>query len=114
MLARTHACWAASLSLSLGAQKYRLESPARNVKFCPGGVMDLLAFAENEDVVHVVDCRQWSRVQHLNAGCSEGHDISGICFTSGGSRLFVGLDHCVLSYELDAVARRSFASGALL
>ncbi|KAG2447859.1 hypothetical protein HYH02_007315 [Chlamydomonas schloesseri] len=92
--------------------KYRLNSACRNVKFSPG-VLDLMAFAEHEDLAHIVDVRQWSAVQHLNAGCGQGHDISGIAFSAASDRLWVGLDECVLAYELDTVARRAFGHGSL-
>ncbi|EFJ40600.1 hypothetical protein VOLCADRAFT_99573 [Volvox carteri f. nagariensis] len=92
--------------------KRRLATACRNVKFSPG-VLDLMAFAEHEDLAHIVDVRQWSQVQHLNAGCGQGRDISGISFTAGGDRLWVGLDDCVMSYDLDSVGRRAFAYGCL-
>ncbi|GFR47021.1 hypothetical protein Agub_g8705 [Astrephomene gubernaculifera] len=92
--------------------KYRLSTACRNVKFS-AGVVDLMAFAEHEDLVHVVDVRQWNSFQDLNAGCGQGHDISGISFPPSGDRLWVGLDDCVMSYELDTVARRTFGYGSL-
>ncbi|KXZ46711.1 hypothetical protein GPECTOR_41g675 [Gonium pectorale] len=90
----------------------RYTAAARNVKFCPG-VLDLLAVAEHEDLVHLLDSRMWSATQTLNAGCGQCHDISGISFSPSADRLWVGLDDCVLSYDLDTVGRRTFGHGSL-
>ena len=49
---------------------FLLPAACSNVKFSPG-VLDLMAFAEHEDLAHIVDVRQWSAVQHLNAGCGQ-------------------------------------------
>ncbi|GLI70916.1 hypothetical protein VaNZ11_015944 [Volvox africanus] len=98
-------------SLSL-VHRYQLTTACRNVKFSPG-VMDLMAFAEHEDTVHIVDVRQWANVQLLNAGCGQGRDISGISFAGAADRLWVGLDDCVMSYDLDTVGRRAFGYGSL-
>ncbi|GLC39290.1 hypothetical protein PLESTB_001574000 [Pleodorina starrii] len=107
----TLAVW--DIRAAAAVHKYRLTTACRNVKFSPGGVMDLMAFAEHEDMAHIVDVRQWSAVQNLNAGCGQGNDISGMSFAAGGDRLWVGLDNCVMSYDLDTVGRRAFGYGSL-
>jgi hypothetical protein len=47
------------------------------------------------------------------AGYSHQQDISGICFTPAGDRLYVGLDEYMMRYDIDTCARRSFGSVAL-
>ena len=50
---------------------------------------------------------------YVRALRSQGHDITGIAFAAASDRLWVGLDECVLAYELDTVARRAFGHGSL-
>ncbi|PNH06483.1 hypothetical protein TSOC_007176 [Tetrabaena socialis] len=44
---------------------------------------------------------------------ADGHDISGIAFSAAADRLWVGLDVCVMSYDVDTVGRRAFGHGSL-
>ena len=48
--------------------RFSLRSACRCIKFSPAP-LDLLAFSENEDVVHVVDMRRLNLMQDLDVSC---------------------------------------------
>ena len=59
----------------------------RNVQFSRGSCMDLMAVAEHEDFVHVVDARRWDLVQHVAVSGDSSNDIAGLCFDPRVGRL---------------------------
>ncbi|CAG8480122.1 4759_t:CDS:10 [Paraglomus brasilianum] len=96
-------------------QDSQTKGAARSVKFSPSGSVDLLMFSEHVSYVHLVDSRTFCERQTLRI-TPQHYDqhISGITFTPDSSRIFVGVEHSVLEYEVDTVLRRSFPAGSLI
>mmetsp|Transcript_5835 Transcript_5835/g.10323 ORF Transcript_5835/g.10323 Transcript_5835/m.10323 type:complete len:342 (+) Transcript_5835:2096-3121(+) len=90
----------------------------RCVKFASKGALDLLAFTEHTNYIHVVDMRadfsrrQSERLQHTRA-IQDVH-ISGFAFSNDGSSIYVGTEASIIRYSVDTVQRRSFADAAIL
>lgn len=86
----------------------------RNVRFAPAP-LDLLAFTEHRGRCHLADARVWPRQQVLHVGGLPElePDISGLAFSPCGSMLYVGLEEGIVSYEVNSIGRRSFASAEL-
>ena len=82
----------------------------RNVKFSPSP-LDLLAFSEHRGRCHIADSRVWSRQQiiHVSGVPDIEPDISGLCFSPTGNKLYVGREDCIMVYDIDTDGRRSFA-----
>eukprot|EP00803_Ostreobium_quekettii_P009927 evm.model.scf_862.7 EVM.evm.TU.scf_862.7 scf_862:60699-61708(-) len=93
--------------------KFACGAPCRSVKFS-AAPMDLMAFAEETDVVHLVDTRKWSQQQLLRVQGTTDMDISGVCFQPDATSLFVGLKDGIMRYDIDTVARRRFSEGSLI
>lgn len=67
--------------------KYRCNRAARNVKFAKGPI-DLLAVAEHQECVHLLDARKWEAVDDIKMqqmrpfrSTDDGLHISGMSFT---------------------------------
>ncbi|RCH84383.1 hypothetical protein CU098_006625 [Rhizopus stolonifer] len=64
---------------------------ARCVKFTQSGGVDLLAFTEHASHVHIVDARTFDEQQTLKiASTIYDAPLTGLCFSSDSSRMFVG------------------------
>mmetsp|Transcript_12249 Transcript_12249/g.26807 ORF Transcript_12249/g.26807 Transcript_12249/m.26807 type:complete len:349 (-) Transcript_12249:733-1779(-) len=89
---------------------------ARCVKFAPRGALDLLAFSEHVNYVHLVDTRgDMSRQQSFRIPSpTRDAPISGISFSPAGETLFVGTDSNILAYDVFTRSRRSFGCTSLL
>ena len=95
--------------------KFSTSLACRSLKFSRGPV-DLLAFAEHEENIHLVDARTFATRQTIRVG-SPGMDssnISGIAFFPDGSHIYAGLDDSISLYEIDTSMRRSFPQGCLI
>ncbi|CAG9463104.1 unnamed protein product [Pedinophyceae sp. YPF-701] len=95
--------------------RYRTEGACRDVKFS-SGPMDLLAFSEHTTRCHLVDARMLTRKQvlYLDDDDTGEPNISGISFTPGGERLFVGTEHSLAAFSIDTVRRRTLGNGGLV
>ncbi|MEW5302090.1 MAG: hypothetical protein WDW36_004900 [Sanguina aurantia] len=94
--------------------KHGFPAAVRSVKQAPG-VLDLLAVAEHQDVVHLVGRHAHVGVmQRLEVSHGRGHDISGIDFSHQGQKLYVGVDDGLVVFDVDVCARHSFASAELV
>ena len=96
----------------------KLQTPntcaCRVVKFS-SGLTDLMAFTEHFNRFHVVDARTFAYEQSCYVSSNEDQlDISGLCFTSDGSRLYTCTEEKVLAYDVDQTSRRSFPDGSLI
>ncbi|GJQ09536.1 hypothetical protein GpartN1_g1327.t1 [Galdieria partita] len=86
----------------------------RCVKFSPCGVLDLMAFTEHANFIHLVDIRDLSRTQLEFVGETERDiDIAGLCFSPQGDKLFVGSSQGIYAYHIGTAQRRSFGKGEL-
>ena len=86
----------------------------RVVKFS-SGLTDLMAFSEHFSRFHVVDARTFTYEQVVDVSPrDEQHDISGICFTPDGSKLYTCIEDSLLAYDVDQTSRRSFPDGSIL
>ncbi|KAF8055820.1 SPCC4G3.03 [Scenedesmus sp. PABB004] len=100
-----------------------LHTAARCLKFS-APPLDLLAVSEHEERVSLVDARRWDRRQVLrlsgaSPGASPGRggralDVSGLAFSPSGARLWVGLEECVMGYDVDSLTRRTFGTADIL
>ena len=61
------------------------KNACRVVKFS-SGLTDLMAFSEHHSRFHVVDARTFAYEQVVTA--SQERDISGLCFTPDGSKVY--------------------------
>lgn len=105
----------------------QLQTAARCIKF-GAAPLDMLAVSEHEERVTLVDARTWGSRQSLvlnpigvegsspsSPGSSgRGLDISGLAFTPSGSRLWVGMDGCCMSVDIDSVKRRTFGTASVV
>lgn len=64
---------------------------------------------------HLVDMRMWDRRQvlQLRGLLEEEPDISGLAFSPSGRRLYLGTEEGIAAYDVDVLARRCFAEGAV-
>lgn len=89
----------------------RLTTPsaARCVKFSPDP-LDLLAFTEHRNYLHLVDCRMWENRQIIKVrdDMHEDIDICGFDFSPCGSRLYVGTEDSIDVLEINRESRTSF------
>eukprot|EP00877_Chromochloris_zofingiensis_P008603 jgi/Chrzof1/3997/Cz13g16160.t1 len=95
--------------------KYRCNRAARNVKFAKGPI-DLLAVAEHQECVHLLDARKWEAVDDIKMqqmrpfrSTDDGLHISGMSFTPSSRRLWVAMADCCFSHDIDDRKRRTFA-----
>lgn len=98
-----------------------IQKGQRNAEVCrcvtwsssPG--TDLLAFSEHTSVVSLVDARSFHdrQILRLSPATSET-TITGVTFASDGRSLFVGLEPCIVEYQLDYRTRRCSPSIQLL
>ena len=95
--------------------KFYTSLACRSVRFSPAP-LDLLAFSEHRERIHIADSRMWPRQQIVNVGATAviEPDIAGFCFSPCGRRLFVGTDETLLMYNVDTSSRRSFAKAEIL
>ena len=110
-------------------QHPQVKGAVRSVKFSPSSSIDLLVFTEHCSYVNFVDARTFdpnftqrqslrlgsNSMNTLNStsGSTDVH-VSGLAFTPDSRSVFVGLEQCVLEFDVDTVARRSFAKGTLI
>eukprot|EP00887_Chlorella_sp_A99_P001147 scaffold14.g1147.t1 len=95
--------------------RYRTVQACRNVKFSPAP-LDLMAFTEHRSRCHAVDMRMWDRqpqVLQLRGPLGEEPDISGLSYSPSGRSLYVGTEDGIAAYDVDTLARRCFAEGAI-
>lgn len=108
------AVWDVRSSTRVALMRRPAGTACRNIKFSPGPV-DLLAFSEQKDAVHVVDARRWDAYQSLTDELAgQSASISGIAFSPRGTRLYVGLEAHILQYDIDTCARRRFGTYAII
>ena len=95
--------------------KFSTNLACRSLKFSRGPV-DLLAFAEHEENIHLVDARTFATWQTIRVGSPgvDSSNISGIAFFPDGSHIYAGLDDSISLYEIDTSMRRSFPKGCLI
>ncbi|KAL0489510.1 hypothetical protein AKO1_010508 [Acrasis kona] len=101
----------------------------RCVKYSCTSSVDLLAFAEHETYVHVVDARTYQDEQIVSvteengvdrisvfadSSLSSARDISGLSFSSNSSSLFVGTEEHLKEFKVDLMSRRIFVQGDLI
>jgi WD40 repeat protein len=83
-------------------------SAARCVKFSPQP-LDLLAFTEHRNHLHLVDCRMWESRQTIRAGNGGGDiDIAGFDWSPCGSTLYVGTEDAMDILQINCGSRTSF------
>jgi WD40 repeat protein len=84
--------------------RHRSLGACRTVKFCPG-VTGLMAFAEHENFVHIVDTRTNFSVSQLIRLSPSIHSqsISGLSFSPSSDKLFVGTRLSVFFCPSDGV-----------
>ncbi len=83
-------------------------SAARCVKFSPQP-LDLLAFTEHRNHLHLVDCRMWESRQTIKAGNGGGDvDIAGFDWSPCGSTLYVGTEDAMDILQINCGSRTSF------
>ncbi|QDZ21833.1 WD40 repeat domain-containing protein [Chloropicon primus] len=88
------------------------KTACRVVKFS-SGLTDLMAFSEHYSKFHVVDARTFAYEQVVNAGGAD-RDISGLCFTPNGSKVYLAIGDSLQSYDVDQTSRRSFPDGNII
>lgn len=87
-------------------------SAARCVKFSPQP-LDLLAFTEHRNYLHIVDCRMWESRQTIKA-CSSNSDsggevdIAGFDWSPCGRTLVMGTEDSLEILQVDCGSRTSF------
>ena len=64
--------------------RFSFRSACRCIKFSPAP-LDLLAFSENEDVVHVVDMRRLDVMQNLDVCCRAEAEAAAAAVAAGGA-----------------------------
>eukprot|EP00871_Galdieria_phlegrea_P003029 jgi/Galph1/3727/GphlegSOOS_G2382.1 len=95
-------------------QSHGFRGACRCVKFSPSSVLELLAFSEHTNYVHIVDLRNPSRRQILYSQSTErDENIAGFCFSPEGDKLFVGSNEGICEYDIDVLQRRSFGEGKM-
>jgi len=87
------------------------KNACRVVKFS-SGLTDLMAFSEHHSRFHVVDARTFAYEQVVTA--SQERDISGLCFTPDGSKVYSCIGDNLLAYDVDQTSRRSFPDGEVI
>lgn len=96
-------------------QSPQIKGACRNVKFSPGGSVDLLAFSEHVSYVNLVDARTFNQRQAIRvAPANNDMHISGIAFSPDADSIFVGMENQLLEYYIDTLARRTFAQGSII
>ncbi len=94
---------------SQAVAKLPCQSAARCVKFSPNP-LDLLAFTEHRNYLHLVDCRMWSNRQVIKVrdeGTQEV-DICGFDFSPCGSTLYIGTEDSIDILQINSGSRTSF------
>ena len=61
---------------------------------------------------HVVDARTFAYEQVVTA--APERDISGLCFTPNGSKIYSCIGDNLLAYDVDQTSRRSFPDGKII
>jgi hypothetical protein len=91
------------------AARIPCRSAARCVKFSPRP-LDLLAFTEHRNYLHLVDCRMWEGQQTIKVrdDSSREFDICGFDFSPCGSTLYVGTEDAIDILQIDSGNRTSF------
>lgn len=88
---------------------------ARCVKYAPLPSVDLLAFAEHENMVHMVDTRTFEQAQVVKvSSTSADKHISGLAFSSNCKSIFIGLEDALLQYHVNLLEQRMFAQATLM
>jgi hypothetical protein len=84
-------------------------SAARCVKFSPTP-LDLLAFTEHRNYLHLVDCRMWENRQLIKVRDDVNHeiDICGFDFSPCGSALYIGTEDSIDILQINSGSRTSF------
>uniref|UniRef100_A0A7S1TCY8 DUF2415 domain-containing protein n=2 Tax=Compsopogon caeruleus TaxID=31354 RepID=A0A7S1TCY8_9RHOD len=102
------------LALLESKQDSHAKGACRCVKFCPSSAIDLLVFTEHTNYAHVVDTRDFSRVQTV-ALCSFDRNVnlSGACFSPDSTRLYISTEHSIREYLVDSSGRRTFGDPSL-
>ncbi|WIA15831.1 hypothetical protein OEZ85_012586 [Tetradesmus obliquus] len=106
------------------ASRCLLPSAARCVKWA-APPLDLLAVAEHEARISLLDARRWGSGQALALGGAvrgavrggaglRSLDVSGIAFSPSGRRLWVGLEPCCVGFSIDSLKRRTFGVADML
>lgn len=102
-------------TLSAVQRGNRNAEACRSVKFCRQGAVDLLVFSEHVSVINLVDARTFYDKQSIRiAPSNTDANITGVAFAHDDRSVFVGLEPCVVEYDIDMVKRRSFPSAGLL
>ena len=85
------------------------QSAARCVKFSPNP-LDLIAFTEHRNYLHLVDCRMWSNRQVIKVRDElvQEVDICGFDFSPCGSTLYIGTEDCIDILQINTGSRTSF------
>ena len=87
------------------------KNACRVVKFS-SGLTDLMAFSEHHSRFHIVDARTFAYEQVVSA--APERDISGLCFTPNGSKVYSCIGDNLLEYDVDQTSRRSFPDGEVI
>lgn len=104
-------------------QSPQIKGACRNVKFSPGGSVDLLMFSEVFDClimqhvsyVNIVDARTFNQKQSIRvAPANNDMHISGIAFSAEADSFYVGLENQLLEYYIDTLGRRTFPHGTII
>lgn len=91
------------------AVRLSCQSAARCVKFSPNP-LDLLAFTEHRNYLHLVDCRMWANRQVIKVrdDLTQDVDICGFDFSPCGSTLYVGTEDSIDILQINTGSRTSF------
>lgn len=89
--------------------KLSCQSAARCVKFSPNP-LDLLAFTEHRNYLHLVDCRMWQNRQVIKVrdDINQEVDICGFDFSPCGSTLYIGTEDSIDILQINTGSRTSF------
>eukprot|EP00186_Timspurckia_oligopyrenoides_P000399 CAMPEP_0182443876 /NCGR_PEP_ID=MMETSP1172-20130603/2487_1 /TAXON_ID=708627 /ORGANISM="Timspurckia oligopyrenoides, Strain CCMP3278" /LENGTH=340 /DNA_ID=CAMNT_0024639277 /DNA_START=119 /DNA_END=1141 /DNA_ORIENTATION=- len=92
----------------------------RTVKFAKAACVDLLAFSEHVNVVHVIDCRDLSlndcqsqQISVPNSNACRDVNIAGLCFTSDATQLAFATEASLSFIPIDHARRRAFGYSAI-
>ena len=97
---------------------FSAQGAIRAVKFS-AGPMDLIALAECERSIRLVDARVMNRWQKLSLPPPESLQarddlISGLAFTPDGTSVVSGTEAAIFQWDINTTTRRTFSDGCLI
>eukprot|EP00033_Pygsuia_biforma_P005035 GCRY01005527.1.p1 GENE.GCRY01005527.1~~GCRY01005527.1.p1 ORF type:complete len:334 (-),score=43.57 GCRY01005527.1:932-1933(-) len=97
------------LTKFMSKQSPQVKGAVRAVKFAPTRTIDLLCFIEHLSYLHVIDTRSLCKRQVVRVAPPQREQhLSGLSFSPESSRIFVGLEDCIVEYTVEKKLRRAF------